>query len=169
MEINNPQKFRYVRYKSPLSGKGNIAELMFYGGMENSDTLFLNCKLLGYPEIPTFNGTPYQNAFDDNLETYFDSFKTPGSWVGIDLGMPKRITRIRFCPRSDTNFILAGDTYELCYWEYGEWVSMGTQVAKDQFIIFNNVLSGGLYILHNLTRGKEERIFTYENGKQIFW
>jgi hypothetical protein len=46
---------------------------------------------------------------------------------------------------------------------------MGTQVAKGQFLNYNNVSSGGLYILHNLTRGREERIFTYENGKQVFW
>jgi len=31
------------------------------------------------------------------------------------------------------------------------------------------VSANGLYILHNLTRGKEERIFTYEHGKQIWW
>jgi hypothetical protein len=26
-----------------------------------------------------------------------------------------------------------------------------------------------LYLLQNLTKGKEERIFTYENGKQVWW
>lgn len=46
---------------------------------------------------------------------------------------------------------------------------MGEQVAKDQFILYNNVPTGGLFILHNLTRGKEERIFKYENGKQVWW
>ncbi|MCX6327670.1 MAG: hypothetical protein NT144_13620 [Bacteroidia bacterium] len=168
-EINNPLKFRYVRYKSPPSKKGNVAELEFYGGRKSSDTLLLHGNVIGFPEKPPTIGTSYRNAFDDNLETYFGGVAKGISWAGIDLGVSKRITKIRYCPRSDTNFILVGDTYELCYWENGEWVSMGEQVAKDQFLVYKNVPAGALYILHNLTRGKEERIFTYEEGKQVFW
>ena len=106
---------------------------------------------------------------NEKRETYFGRITKGYSWAGLDLGTPKRITKIKYCPRSDTNFILVGDTYELCYWQSGEWVSMGEQIAKDQYIRYENAPSDALYILHNLTRGKEERIFTYENGKQIFW
>ena len=167
--INNPLRFRYIRYVSPPPGLGNVAEFEFYGGVKKSDTLLLNGKIIGFPEVPAAIGTPYKNVFDHNLETFFDRFIGGISWVGLDLGVPKRITKIRYAPRSDTNFILIGDTYELCYWDNGEWISMGTQVAKDQFLFYRNVPSGALYILHNLTRGKEERIFTYENGKQVWW
>jgi hypothetical protein len=55
------------------------------------------------------------------------------------------------------------------HWDNDEWISMGTQIAKDQFLLYEDVPSGGLHILHNLTRGREERIFPYENGKQVFW
>ena len=34
---------------------------------------------------------------------------------------------------------------------------------------YTEVPSGGLYFLRNLTRGKEERIFTYVDGEQVFW
>ncbi|MCX6327690.1 MAG: discoidin domain-containing protein [Bacteroidia bacterium] len=167
--INNSSKFRYVRYRSPFKGTGDVAELEFYGGNKSSDTLKLGGKVIGFPEIPPTIGTPYQYVFDGNPETYFGRSRKGSSWAGLDFGTPKRITKIKYCPRSDTNFILVGDTYELCYWDNGEWVSMGTQVAKDQFLLYKNVPSVGLYILHNLSRGREERIFTYEDGKQVFW
>lgn len=49
------------------------------------------------------------------------------------------------------------------------WVSLGKQRANGQNIIFDNVPSGALYWLRNLTKGREERIFTYENGCIVFW
>jgi hypothetical protein len=116
-----------------------------------------------------FYQTPYTNVFDNNLETYFERNGSGLCWVGIDLGEPERITRISYCQRSDTNFIIEGETYELCYWKNGEWISMGEQIAKKQFLIYRKVPLGAMYILHNLTKGVEERIFTYENGKQVFW
>ncbi len=49
------------------------------------------------------------------------------------------------------------------------WVSLGTKISNDYFLNYDNVPSGALYWLKNHTRGIEERIFTIENGKQIFW
>lgn len=167
--IDYPAKFRFIRYKTPYSQRGYVGELEFYGGIKSTDTLKLEGRIIGFPEVPSSIGTPYQNAFDGNLLTYFDSYGKKKQWVGLDLKIPKRITKIRYCPRCDTNFILVGDTYELCYWGNGEWISMGEQVAKDQYLEYKNVPSGALYILHNLSRGKEERIFTYEDDKQVFW
>ena len=36
-------------------------------------------------------------------------------------------------------------------------------------LVYDNVPAGALLILHNHTKGKEERIFTYENGRQVWW
>ena len=167
--VHNPKKFRFVRFKALSRAKGNVAELEFYGGDKNTDTLKLTGKPIGFPEVlPTF-GTPYQNAFDGDIDTYFDGYYNMIWWAGLDLGEPKVITKIKYCPRSDTNFIVEGDRYELCYWNKDEWVSMGEEVAVIPSLEYKNVPSGGLYILHNLSRGKEERIFTWEGGKQIFW
>jgi len=33
----------------------------------------------------------------------------------------------------------------------------------------NNVPSEALYLLHNKTKGTDERIFTYEKGEQVWW
>jgi hypothetical protein len=168
--ISNPKKFRYVRFKSPLSFKGDIAEVEFYGGNKSSDTIKLTGVVMGYPEVPKTFGTVYQNALDGNIDTYFHGYWSSKLWwAGLDLGSPKVITKIKYCPRSDTNFIVEGDRYELCYWNRDEWVSMGEQVAVKPLMEYKNVPSGGLYILHNLSRGKEERIFTWKEGKQVFW
>lgn len=169
INLTNASKFRYVRFYSASPGKGDVAELEFYGGANNNDTLRLEGQPIGFPVVLHSIGTPYQRAFDGDIDTYFSAYySNSANWAGLDLGKPERITKIKYCPRSDTNFIVPGDRYELCYWEKDRWVSMGVQMAKDAFLKYENVPSGGLYLLHNLSRGKEERVFTY-NGKQVWW
>ena len=124
---------------------------------------------IGQPKLAPETGVIYENVFDNNLETYFTTEKTDTSWVGIDFQKPVYISKVRYCPRSDTNFILEGDTYELCYWLDGKWVSMGKKKATGQEITFPDVPMGAVYILHNLSRGNEERIFTLDQNKQIWW
>ena len=58
--------------------------------------------------------------------------------------------------------------YELFYWD-DEWKGLGRQVAESDSLVYESVPCSALLWLHNYTRGKEERIFTYENGKQIWW
>jgi len=36
-------------------------------------------------------------------------------------------------------------------------------------LTLKNMPSGGLYLLHDKTKGWEERIFTYEDGEQVWW
>lgn len=169
VEVDVSNHFRYVRIL--LEGRERrlgIAELMFYD--DSGSATPLKGKIIGYPELPEEFGTPYQHAFDGNLETYFMTYGRPDeSWAGLDLGLSKRITKVRYAPRSDTNFILVGDTYELCIWDGDKWRSLGKQVASDQHLQYQNIPANGLYLLHNLSRGKEERVFTYENGKQVWW
>jgi len=73
-------------------------------------------------------------------------------------------------PRSDGNSVEIGDKYELEYWNVKEWESLGRQEAKTDSLIFTNCPTNALFILHDRTKGKEERIFTLDkNGKQIWW
>lgn len=68
----------------------------------------------------------------------------------------------------DSNNICKGDTYELFYWD-DEWIGLGRKEAETDSLVYENVPTDALLWLHNYTRGKEERIFTYENGRQIWW
>ena len=49
------------------------------------------------------------------------------------------------------------------------WVSLGIQTATNQYLEYDNAPTQALFLLRNLTQGNEERIFTYENGKQVWW
>ena len=66
------------------------------------------------------------------------------------------------------NAIQVGDCYELLYWD-GEWVSLGAKGATTTCLDYNNVPKNALLWLRDRTTGREERIFTYKNGRQMWW
>ena len=70
--------------------------------------------------------------------------------------------------RNNFNVIEVGNKYELMYYN-DRWVSLGIQTATNQYLEYDNAPTQALFLLRNLTQGKEERIFTYENGKQVWW
>lgn len=54
--------------------------------------------------------------------------------------------------------------------EKKQLASAGQQTAdQDDLLIYKQIPQGTLYWLRNYTRGKEERIFTYEDGIQVWW
>lgn len=57
----------------------------------------------------------------------------------------------------------------MLYWDEGKWVSLGNTMAIHPVSVYPKVPTGALFLLRDLTKGKDERIFTYENGKQIWW
>ncbi len=95
----------------------------------------------------------------------------------------------------DTNTILPKNKYELYCWEGEQWKTLGVKELSQtdldaeikkmgldfkktvffdntddkKFLFYGNVPVGSLFLLRNLTQGKEERIFTVEDGKQIWW
>ena len=121
------------------------------------------------PESDT--GTSWQEAVDGDYATYFRKNKKESGYIALDLGenTPYILTRVRYVPRSDTNFIIAGNHYRLEYWDGFMWQYVGEQTATDYYLDFQKVPAGRLYILHNLSEGIEERIFTYEEDKQQWW
>ena len=71
-------------------------------------------------------------------------------------------------PEDQSNNIVKGDKYELFYWDNG-WKSLGIKVADNNKLLYKNAPTGALFWIRDLTEGKQERIFTYENNKQIWW
>lgn len=160
--------YRYWRFYQPKDGSYcNIADLRFY---QKGDTTALKGKIIG--TNGHWEGTPNctkEKVFDDNLLTFFDAPLSSGAWVGMDFGRPINIHRFIYTARGDGNSIDIGDTYELFYWNGNTWTSMGKQKATNIRLTYHNVPTKGLYWLRNLSKGKDERIFTYENEKQIWW
>jgi hypothetical protein len=71
-------------------------------------------------------------------------------------------------PEDAGNAIFPGKNYEVYYWK-NEWISMGQQFAKTNYLIYPNAPGNALFYVRNLDEGFQERIFTFENGKQIWW
>jgi hypothetical protein len=170
INLSVKKQYRYFRYATPVGQKANVAELEVYGRTGNAQQVKqLTGEAIGYPKLAKETGFGFDRVFDQDLETFFTTEKKDTSWVGLDFKKPVLLDKLRYCPRSDTDFILEGNTYELCYWELGKWISMGKKVAIGQSIVYTGVPSNALYILHNVSKGNEERIFTFENGKQVWW
>ncbi len=161
---NTTEGYRYWRFFRSRYAYMNIAELQFFA--DSTDQLVIG-KIIGsaglFNEDSTYNHT---KAFDgDRFTCYHSPDASGGSWVGLDLQTPKRIKYARCIARSDDNEIRYGDTYELVYWLNGEWESLGVQTAKERFLVFDAVPENALLLLKNVSRGIDERIFIYENGR----
>ena len=103
-------------------------------------------------------------AFDGDPLTYNNYM----DWVGIDLGQARTLQEVRLLPRTDDNGIAVGHLYKLFYFGRNGWVEAATQRATGQELTFADVPGGALYWLQDVTRGREERIFTYEDGRVVF-
>ena len=165
--VNREQKrFRYWRVLSAPHGHSNVAELRFF----NRGNAPVVGDIMGTDgSFRTEDGYTKAAAFDGDLLTFFDAPNGSGDWVGMDFKEPVAIERVTCIMRGDGNDIEIGDEYELAYWMEGRWVSLGKKIAKDLFLEYDDCPSNALFILHNRTKGKEERIFTYENGEQVWW
>lgn len=157
------KEFKYLRYIGERGSFCNINELEFY----DSEGKKIEGTIIGT------DGEPWarkENVFDGNILTGFSAKSPDGNWVGLELKKAMRISKIRYIGRNDGNCIETGDEYELCYWNSkGFWDDLGKKKATDNVLLFHKIPANGLYILKDLTKGKEERIFTYEEGKQIWW
>ena len=158
--------FRYVRYLAPKGSYCSMAEIEFF---EKESKIPLKGKILGTDGCYVYSpNCTKDKVFDGDLLTYYDAKDPNDAWVGLDFGEQKKITSLSYITRNDDNAVHEGDKYELLYMDLYGWKSMGQKIADADTIIYNNVPSNAVYLLKNLTRGKEEAIFTYEQGKQVW-
>ncbi len=162
----SPKPYRYVRYIGPEGAHCNVAEIEFY---EVSGLLPLEGKIIGTPGCYQQDGShEYTNVFDGNTETSFDYIERYGGWTGLDLGTPKSISKIVYTPANRDNYVRSLDEYELSYCAKRGWKSLGQQTAMLDSLVYKSVPKGALLLLQNHTRGSQERIFVYEDGKQVW-
>ena len=165
LTISNNKKFRYLRYIGPDNSNCNINEISFFDDKGSE----LTGSIIGTSGSFQGGKSTREKCFDKDILTGFDAPIPSGAWVGLKLEKPSKVIKIRFMPRTDGNCVEPGDRYELVYWYKNSWKTLGSQIATDDSIAFKGVRSGGLYLLHNKTKGSAERIFTYEKKTQIWW
>lgn len=158
-EVNITDEYRYVRYYSPEKDI-RVAELEFWG--ENK----LKGEPISFVIKDSISESDPIKCLDGDIRTNFNALA--GSWVGLDLSIPKQIKRVKFLPRNNFNVIEKDNEYELLYYDKG-WQSLGIKKSSNQYIEFERAPSNALFLLKNQTQGKEERIFTYKDGKQVWW
>lgn len=173
--ISNKTKFRYVRYLSPFGRQCNIGEAEFY-----NKKIKLKGKIIGKNDHVINDSTrTFEKAMDGDITTLFEAQALTAGWVGIDLKVPSNIDAIRFSPamkeprgatKQPKGLVIDGHKYTLFYWDKtSQWVSLGSELAKKSQAVFKHVPTNGLYQLKDETESVDARIFTYENGKQVWW
>ncbi len=164
VSITPNKAYRYVRYYAADSTICSVAELSFY---ENGKKIPIPPdRIMGTPGCWQGDGShEYPNAFDGLTTTSFEYKSFRGGWAGVDFGTPRRLSHVEYTPLNRDNFIRPGDEYELFFLDK-IWVSLGRTVATADSLCYTNVPENTLLYLKNHTRGQDERIFTYENGKQ---
>lgn len=154
--VKSNEKFRFIRYKSNENTNLTMSEIQFfYGGRILSGKSFGNMSIKN------------SEAFDGNFSNC-DENKTQGYYVGMDFGIKENVSRIEFYPLNDGNFIVPNMKYELFYYDFG-WKSLGKKASYGFELQYDSVPQNAVLLLRNITNGNEERIFTYENEKQIWW
>ncbi|MDR0542975.1 MAG: hypothetical protein LBH19_12305 [Dysgonamonadaceae bacterium] len=167
--LYRPTTYRYYRISLPGEPVILLAELCFYD--TNRQRLYPLAVIQNgqYSRLDTLVKTEIGQAFDSD---YLSSARITGAQAGIvlDFGpLPIEVATIECMPRNDENHIFPGNQYELFYRNAEAWVSLGKKEAVDYSLTYDHVPAGALYWLHNLTKGKEERVFTDENGHIRFW
>lgn len=159
------KKNRFLRYHAPKNNRSSLAELQFYTTDSNGNDILLTGKHNSYG----VDTTQVENVFDGNPSTVCRGQKV-GYTITLDLGNGNEqpVSKIVFCPSSDLNFVEKGHLYELYYFDT-EWKLIERTYSKGDKLTFTNVPSDAILLLKDKKGGREERIFEYSNGKQIWY
>lgn len=160
VELSPSRPYRHIRMQAREDARPNLAELAYY----DVDGRKIKGRIL---MCEGFDLQQVEKATDNDFSTYGGGM-LDHYWWGYDLGPnPPRLASLSYCMRHDMNMIVEGNRYELFYYEDG-WQSLGQQTATCDSLVYE-APAGALYWLHNLTEGREERIFSYEEGRQVWW
>lgn len=164
--VSDTSSFRYWRIVSSSDASADFAELYFYDRKTGER---VSGKLIssGAPVRDPYYDTPEHICDGDPLT--FLSINQTDRWAGFDFGKPVSIGEVDYIRRGDGNDICPGENYSLFCWTGGGWQLIGSQTAQRVFLDFHDVPSGGLYLLCCTTSGKQQRIFLYEDGRQIWY
>jgi len=160
VELSPSRPYRYIRMQAREDARPNLAELAYYDvdGREIKGRILM-CEGFDLQQVEKATDNDYSTYGGGMLDHY---------WWGYDLGPnPPRLASLSYCMRHDMNMIVEGNRYELFYYEDG-WQSLGQQTATCDSLVYE-APAGALYWLRNLTEGREERIFSYEEGRQVWW
>lgn len=155
------KKYKYIRYVSPPDNIVELAELSVFTDSSDNNPV----KLRRTNDIEPVRSLDH--ITDGNILSYFSSNDST-CFIAYDLGKAQPIHKIVFSPRNDDNYVWPGDEYELFYQNGVKgWISLGRQTADSRELIYSAPQNALLW-LKNYTKGREEQVFIYKDGKQYF-
>jgi hypothetical protein len=164
--LKTPVNYRYVRYKSPLYSRCNVAEIEFY----SSENEKLSGTHTGTPGSWDNSGMSGDKAFDNDVTTCYNAIESDTAWTGLDFHERKHIYKIRYFPRTNGDNIYKGHHYELFYMAKTGWRSAGRQTASDDNEKLQyHVPSLALMYLHNKTLNRKGKMFFISSDSKIYW
>ncbi|WP_294619662.1 hypothetical protein [uncultured Bacteroides sp.] len=165
--LKTPARYRYFRMVPRHTRRIQMAEFWLYKDTAATERL-VPVDITPDTVVDRKQLAQIRRMVDDDWVTCCYSERR-GEIVTFDYGVPVEVKSIVYIPRNDDNFIRVGDEYELFYQNGKDgWRSLGKRSATDYVLKYDNVPDNALLWLRNYSRGKEERAFYYENGRQVF-
>ena len=164
--IRNNQRFRYFRYLPPPRVIWNFAELQFFTRNRNNELQLIQGEFFERHATPRID---FSLLSDNDLTTFVRGAPLQESWIAIDAGESLvALSSIVFATQNDGNSIVPDILYELWMWYNGDWKSLGEKEATKWHLEYENVPVDALLWLR-AGGGRDERIFTFENGRKAWW
>ena len=133
-----------------------MAELYFYDNNGDRIKVAADSDSLSY-------------VIDGDPLTYYSAKRENPSGV-LDAGKPVTLDHISYIRRGDGNAIVPEDTYRVSWWNGKGWTTHCVLDAEDVYVRINDIPADKLYFIEGLTRGVQNRIFTYaEDAERPVW
>lgn len=175
LPISYGSDFKYWKFVSHKQSTVNayVADIVFLDSAKR--------KLPGHPYYLSHGGSPlYNRSMDRQFPNIFDGNGLTDCFVNFgDFSLCyelsasaalSSVSYVRIIGKTDGEVVFIGDEYELLYFNKGRWESLGTKVASDISVEFDNVPSGALFMLRNLSKSTPSRPFTVDSKGYIrFW
>ncbi|WP_139958764.1 transglutaminase-like domain-containing protein [Flavicella sediminum] len=159
-------KLKYYRYYQLLGDKNKLIHLAGLTLVNENE------KLINTTKVIVNNRRNFRTS--KNLEGRIIDFNPLTSVslknLNIIFEVPKKtkVSGFKIQARNDDNHINIGEEYELMVFDKS-WKSIRKEVAQDTVLRYEGLTIDGLYVLHNLTKGNEECVFTIDNNGNQFW
>lgn len=139
---------RYWRFISNMRSVSDMAELYFYDDNSLRVDMTADSDSLSY-------------IIDGDPLTYYSADRDDPSGV-LDAGKPVMLGHISYIRRGDGNAIIPGDLYRVSWWNGKGWTVHCEVEAKDIELQIEDIPADKLCYIEGLSRGVQNRIFTYD-------
>ncbi|MFD0989793.1 hypothetical protein ACFQ1R_06780 [Mariniflexile jejuense] len=157
--FNEKQKYKYYRL---ISDNDVLIQLANFNLLDEHGKPFENLDL-------AYNGLETTDrlfkVLDDDPLTYIE-YKNLN--IAFEISKNQFVSGFQIQARNDDNHINIGEEYEFMQYDKG-WKSIRKEIANDTVLKYDNLPKNGLYILKNLTKGKEENVFSFDSAGNQFW